>query len=261
MAAEAFTPPVFRWEHADPELWGAAAEAVARAESGALLSAGGKAFRSRLLRALAVRSAIAAADLSNVLPPGQGSLLIPDLSGVAWPTPEHKEVAAGLMSTFAVLTHKIGPTHAEVYTMQGEGAQAVPMNAASPWAWVAVAVVGAAAYCYTLVAFGEETTYVADRALKRRDVGDKLFEVHASLLKLAEQHTNAERVAQKTLPMNAVELEVLAALKKEQAALLGVYEAESPTKKPTGLGDALKNLGLLTAAGVAVYLLTQRGNA
>lgn len=253
---------LFRWEHTDPDLPAASEEAIAYALGGGLLSAQGD-FRNRLMRALAARTLIACADLSSEPPPVGGvKLTLPDLSLVGWPSPEHLEVAQALLGTYGVLCFGRTPKHTSVFTTAGgpPSFDAPSENSAAPWVWVAVAAIGAAAYVFTSVYLAEETAYTSDRAHKREDVGAKLMEAHAALLKLAEQHAELERLAQKTLPMNEAEKAALALLKKEQAALLQVYQSEKPPERPSGFWGSLgKGLPFVLLGAGALFVLSRKG--
>jgi len=213
----------------------------------------------RDMRALAIRTVLAAADLSAAPPAPGPTITVPDLSAVAWKSPGHMELAGGLLRTLRVLTLDAAPLQPSVYTNAG-ASPVYPLagsNEAAGWPYVvagAVVVLGAAAYAVASVYLGEQTAYVNDRAFRRQDVGNKLMTTHGTLLRLVEQHSDAERAAGKTLPLNDAEKAAFAALLKEHEAFLDVVVNESPMKPPKSPGFG--GFGFGAAAALAAVLGT-----
>ncbi len=249
-----------RWVHTEPDLLAVSESALARC---ATRSWAKDALRDRELRALIIRTVLAAADISGE-PPIAGSVVeVPDLSTVVFLSAEHRTVAASLLRTIRVLALDQTPAFPVVITTQGKPATYAE-NEAAGWPWAVagvVAIAGIAAYCYSTVFVAEQTTYVSDRAFKRKDTGDKLMETHATLLKLVEAHAQAERDAGQSLPFNPAEKAAFAMLASEQEAFLASFAGEAPTKPPKQPGAGWFGFGLalpMVALGALLFFKGDR---
>lgn len=266
MNYSALTSPRYVWKHSDPRPGGIAAAAdagLARAESGDF--GGAKSLVAADLRALVLRSAVAAMNLSGAsLAPGEyGEIQIPDLALATWPSDAHQATGAALLRTWGVLGLGGAPS---AYSIETVGGAPAAMGQSDPnaegWQYLAgfIFLVGAAAYVVNSIYTAEYTSFVADRAMRRKDTGDKLLATHATLLKLVEQHSAAERAAGAALPFSVAEKTAWAALVAEQDHFVDAvtHEAPPPTPKGGGIFSGL-GAGAVLAAAALGYVLLKKG--
>lgn len=256
--------PTFAWSHSDARGLGAAADAgLARAASRAW--GGSRASVAADLRALVLRTAVAAANLSHAsIAPGEfDHLVVPDLSTVVWHSPDHQRFGGALLRTVHVLALGGSPSSAALTTRGGSPATpGVTDPNAGVWPYVVgfLGLVGAAAYVVSAIFTAEQTSFVSDRAFRRKDTGDKLMELHASLLKLVELHCDAERSAGMALPFNVAEKTAWAALLQEQDAFVQAITSEKPLPPPKSGGGFFSGVGSgigLAALGALAYLVAK----
>ena len=227
-----------RWTHTDPNFDSNARKVLAKASSGAVLTA-------RELQCLtATTVAVVGAMRDDFAEQTQDGVQTVDLSRGAASSEACQTIAKSLLGTFTTL--------AEPNLWQGADFEthAAPPQAGAGAGLVAVVAVCSAVGLAAAAWVAHEAAPVVDRYLTRREAFAGLTRAHADLVSLAVAHRKAEQDAGKALELSPAEeaaIRVLTIASSTAATKITVEPPLSTSSDLLGLGS----IGALAVVGVA----------